>query len=410
MLRLMSFSYSVFFKAGAYLCLYQFLATGLLPFNSSSCVAGEKSRLVELKDQTTTWLGKLEAKDSSYCYLIDQYGEMAHLPISSLTSFRVVADSFKPASQADFRRRLLKEFSASGYEVQASAHYVVVGKRGRARAFATLFEEIYLQVLDFYHVRGFEVEAPDSPLVAIVFESQDEFKEYCGRDEMLWSKDLKGYYSGRTNRVALFDDPQLLKEVAGTESPSVTRSSSPNRILSSAVPAAMRNSVAGETFNTIVHETTHQVGFNIGIHPRLGQTPMWVVEGLATVLEAPGIRTKGKAKDSKTRINAGRRDWFQTEYSQRHQPGDLAKLISSDDMFSSQTFDAYSFAWAFSYFLTENPARARLFTRYLKKLSERDPMVNYTAEERLRDFRAVFGDISKMEVEFIRSMDRLESK
>ncbi len=395
-----------FVTVGRGLC--RFLVAVCLLAGSSSCLAGGKSRLVELKDDTNTWLGKVEAKDSSYCYLIDQYGEMAHLPIANLTSFKVVADHFKPASQSDFKRRLLEEFGASGYEVQTSAHYVVVGKKGRARAFATLFEEIYQQIVQFYHIRGFNVEAPDSPLVAIVFETQEEFKEYCGLDQMLWSKDLKGYYSGRTNRVALFDDPQLLKGVTTTDARPATKDAGSNAVAGRSSLAALWNSVAGETVNTIVHETTHQVGFNIGVHPRLGQTPTWVVEGLATVLEAPGIRAKGKSKDD-TRINKGRREWFETEYSQRHQPGDLAKLIASDEMFKNQTFDAYSFSWAFSYFLTENPARARLFTRYLKKLSERDPMVNYTAEERLKDFRAVFGDISKLEVEFIRSMDRLEN-
>lgn len=372
----------------------------------STAEAGGKSRLVELKDDSRTWLGKVEAKDASYCYLIDQYGEMAHLPIANLTSFKVVADNFKPASQADFKRRLLEEFGATGYEVQTSAHYIVVGKKGRARAFSTLFEEIYQQIVQFYHLRGFNVDTPDSPMVAIVFETQEEFKEYCGRDQMLWSKDLKGYYSGRTNRVALFDDPQLLKGISTTQTDSpATSPGLPSGGRSSL--AALLNSVAGETVNTIVHETTHQVGFNIGVHPRLGQTPTWVLEGLATVLEAPGIRVKGKSKDG-TRINEGRHDWFETEYSQRRQPGDLAKLIASDDMFKNQTFDAYSFSWAFSYFLTENPARARLFTRYLKKLSERDPMENYTAEQRLKDFQSVFGDIAKMEVEFTRAMDRLE--
>ena len=131
------------------------------------------------------------------------------------------------------------------------------------------------------------------------------------------------------------------------------------------------------------------------------------MEGLATVLESPGVRIRGKSAEG-NKINAERLDWFTGEYESRRQPGDLAKLIASDDMFHNQTLDAYSAAWAFSYFMTENPARAGLFARYLRMLSERDPMEQYSSEDRLKDFTSVFGDISRMEVDFLRATDRLE--
>ena len=35
----------------------------------------------------------------------------------------------------------------------------------------------------------------------------------------------------------------------------------------------------GTLHSTIVHETTHQVAFNTGLHSRIGQTPKWVIEG-----------------------------------------------------------------------------------------------------------------------------------
>ena len=88
-------------------------------------------------------------------------------------------------------------------------------------------------------------------------------------------------------------------------------------------------------------------------------------------------------------------------------PGDLAKLIASDDMFRQQTLDAYSAAWGMTWFLTENPARARLFSKYLKTIGEHDPLQPYTATERLKDFQSIFGDIARMEVDYVRAMDRL---
>ncbi|MBC7965783.1 MAG: DUF1570 domain-containing protein, partial [Fuerstia sp.] len=140
---------------------------------------------------------------------------------------------------------------------------------------------------------------------------------------------------------------------------------------------------------------------------RIGGTPMWVLEGMATVLESPGIRTRNSAGGQTEKLNAERLTWFRKNYSERREPGDLAKLIASDDMFRSQTLDAYSAAWGITWFLTENPARARMFSRYLKTISERDPLQPYTPEERLKDFETIFGDIARLEVDYVRAMDQL---
>ena len=258
-------------------------------------------------------------------------------------------------------------------------------------------------------------------MVAIVFNTVDEFKEYCGRDQMLWSEDLRGYYSLKSNRVVLYDSPTKLN--VGTELSMDGKTSaalrSKNAITADelalespttdqATLATMLNSVVGETADTIVHETTHQVGYNIGIHSRIGETPTWVIEGLATVLEAPGIRVRGSS-DAADKINTDRLNWFNTEYESRRLPGDLARMVAGDEVFRNQALDAYSSAWAFTYFMTENPARARSYVRYLRVLGERDPLQHYTAEERLKDFQSAFGDVSKIEMDFLRSIDRLEN-
>jgi hypothetical protein len=382
--------------------------------------AESKSRLIEIKDEFQTYTGKIIAKDSERCFLMDEFGVLTTHHISRLTSFRIVGDSFHRVSPSEFRKQLLTEFR-SGYDIHVSAHYVVVGKKGKAKAYATLFEEIYRQVDSFYSIRGFETSEPEFTMVAIVFNTVDEFKEYCGRDQMLWSEDLRGYYSLKSNRVVLYDRPAKLN--ASAESPvdgETSTASTSNDALTTdeltlgnpatnqATLAAMLNGVAGETADTIVHETTHQVGYNIGIHSRIGETPTWVIEGLATVLEAPGIRVRGSS-DAADKINTVRLNWFNTEYESRRQPGDLARMVAGDEVFRNQALDAYSSAWAFTYFMTENPARARSYIRYLRILGERDPLQHYAAEERLKDFQSAFGDVSKIELDFLRSIDRLEN-
>jgi hypothetical protein len=377
---------------------------------SSNAVADEQSRLLELQDATTTYTGRLVTKNETHCYLLNPFGEMECLKTSDLVALRVIADQFRPASQAEFRRKLQDEFR-TGYTVETSAHYIVVGMKGRTRIYCNLFENIYRQIVSFYSIRGFRPTAPETALVAIVFGTQQEFADYCSKDGVEWSKDLRGYYSLKSNRVVLYDDPEMLKSATATATNSRRGGmEAPAGNMADSARSTQFSSVAGETASIIVHETTHQVGFNIGIHSRISETPAWLIEGLATVLEAPGIR--GRSKSSANRLNPSRMAWFSDDYAQRRKPGDLAKLLASDEMFQTQPLDAYSTAWAFSYFLSENPARARLFARYLKKVSERPPMTPYPPEERLKDLKSVMGDISRLEVDFLRAADEwdLESQ
>jgi hypothetical protein len=361
--------------------------------------AGNGLRLIEVSDDLQTYTGMIVAKSSSECFVVDRFGRQAQLPIRNLKSFSVVAESFRPASQNEFRRMLQAEFG-SEYEVSTSKHYVVCGARGRSQSYATLFEDIFNQVDSFYSLRGFQTSKPATPLIALVLKDQATFKKYCEADQMAWTEGLRGYDSLKSNRIAMYDRPDVFQSVQVM----------PDANLSmplSTVIAASASTVTGETADTIIHEATHQVGFNIGIHSRIGGTPAWVLEGMATVLEAPGMRSRSNSQDPSSRLNSDRLDWFKSEYQQRRQPGDLAKLIAADDMFSKQTLDAYSAAWGITWFLTENPARARMFSRYLRAVSERDPLQTYTSEQRLEDFQNVFGDISRMEVDFVRALDRL---
>ena len=238
-------------------------------FLSTASSAGTKARLVEVRDDVATYVGKVVAKNDDTCYLMDQSGVMTQLPVSRLESFKVVADRFRPSSIGEVRQKLQSEFR-SGYEIRNSAHYIVVGKKGQASAYASLFEEIYRQVDSFYTIRGFETSAPEVVMIAIVFGTQGEFQKYCEQDQVLWSKDLRGYYSLKTNRVALYDEPDSLNGVTAV----TAAQGSTEYGLMSANPfsatlsgpaaidlAARLNSVRGETASTIVHETTHQVGY-----------------------------------------------------------------------------------------------------------------------------------------------------
>ena len=360
------------------------------------CANANGQSLIRITDgRDDTCDGKIVALTASVCSIMDRQGRLHHKNLRDLKSFEKIAPRYEPYSISNFRQELIQEFKG-GYELAGTTHYLVCAPTGRGNQYAQLFESIYRDVEQFFRVRGFKVKTPEVPLVAIVFRSQQEFMQYCVRDRVPPSQSLMGYYSLLTNRVALFDDSSLLTAIE----PDAGRNSDTRHITAYAA-------ITGNTASTVIHETTHQVGYNIGVHSRLGGTPTWVVEGLATVLEPAGMRrNKGRQLQS-NRINPERADWFERTHRPDRSMGSLAKLIASDAFFHQQTLDSYSEAWAFTFFLLENASRRQDFVTYLRKIGERDPLKHYSGKERLVDFQAVFGDISRLEVEFIRYMDRM---
>ena len=363
--------------------------------------AGEDAHsagLIRINDGKNVYEGKVVALSRSNCSLMDRQGQLVHLNVGTLKSLDKVSSHFQPLSTSAFRQALREEFPSS-YEVVGTSRYLVCAPNRNAGKFAKLFESIYRDVEQFYRVRGFKVTAPEVPLVAVVFGSQREFAEYCVRDGITPSQTLTGYYSLKTNRVALFDDPSLIITSERDSDLELQQVSEASIVAS--------NGIATETASTIIHETTHQVGYNIGIHSRLGNTPTWVVEGLATVLEPSGMRTtKGRQLISE-RINHERAAWFEQRHRPGRRAGNFALLVASDEYFQKTTLDSYSESWAFTFFLMENASRRQDFVAYLQQIGQRDPMQPYSAKDRLADFQSAFGDISRLEVEFIRFMDRM---
>ena len=385
------------------------IALAMVVASLSQSADAASVRLIEVSSDTQTYTGKVISMNGSICCIQDRFGVVEQLPVSQLKGFRVAADQYRPASATEIREQLRLEFPGN-YEFSGSTHYLVCAPQGRASSYCDLFEGVFRQVEHFYRVHGFQVRKPDTTLMAIVFGSQNEFRNYCQKDNVAWSPQLQGYYSLRTNRVALFDDPERSFAAVSRNVNLHLATSAPSPNLRPAAGSSLVRplfSVSGETANTIIHETTHQVGYNIGIHSRLGGSPTWILEGLATVLEADGVRTTGSKGINKSRINESRLDWFRKQYAIRRVAGDVANMVANEGFFKRNVLDAYSNAWALTFFMTESPARTQQFVRYIRLVESRDPQATYTAEERLADFAQVFGDISRLEVDFLRTLDRL---
>ncbi len=154
---------------------------------------------------------------------------------------------------------------------------------------------------------------------------------------------------------------------------------------------------------TVIHEATHQLAYNCGMHTRFADIPLWVSEGLAVYFETPDLRSRQGWRNIGG-VNTYRLGRFH-QYARNRGSDSLQSLVSEDSRFRKpdQALDAYAEAWAFNYFLIRQ--KPKEYVQYLQQLAERKPMFYDTPEERLTTFRKIFGDkLTTLDAEFLRSM------
>lgn len=357
----------------------------------TSCMAAPPS-LLELTVKDAPQRGKLLAMDDYACWLMSPAGRIDRYQLKHISGMKRLSAKFRPRRTIELREELRQEFGKE-FEFATSDHYIVCAKPGSARGFAKLFESVYRTFHNYFSVRGFRVDKPEFPLVAIVFPDQTAFANYCRQDGFPAFRGLMGYYLRTSNRVALFD-----AQATGGESTDTSQRRRAAYRVGTVMNAGLQD--------TIIHEATHQVAFNVGLHSRIGDNPKWIVEGLATVFEAPGIRDSKSNSTLASRINRDRFVWFKNFAEKRRKPNSLESFLKVDIGFQTSALDAYSQAWALSFYLVET--RPAAYAKYLKKVADRDPMESYTGKQRVADFQASFGgDLRLFEAGFLRYMDRL---
>ena len=303
---------------------------------------------------------------------------------------------FQPLSADELVQQLLTELPP-GFEVQPTKHYVILYNTSRAYAMwcGSLFERLYRAFTGFWTNRGFELSEPEFPLVAIVFADKRSFVDFSQAEAGDAAEAIIGYYSLRTNRMVLYD-------LTGIES---LNKHSGGRRTSSQISQFLSRPDAPQTVATIVHEATHQIAFNCGLHTRYSDCPMWFSEGIAVYFETPDLGSRRGWRGIGD-PNWPRLDRFRG-YLRRRPPDSLVTLISDDTRLKSTETgqDAYAEAWALTYFLIKRYPDE--YVEYLKLLSQKRPLFYDDAETRLREFKAAFGDdLEKLDAELVRSATR----
>jgi hypothetical protein len=171
-------------------------------------------------------------------------------------------------------------------------------------------------------------------------------------------------------------------------------------------PEILASPEAAGLVATLVHEATHQMAFNCGMHRRLAPIPLWLSEGIATYFETPDLSSPRGWKGIGI-VNRPRLERFLKTAG----PGWARGLVIDDGAFraADTAEDAYARAWALTHFLAQT--RKPKFTAYLRRLAATKPLADDSAEQRERDFEAAFGDTPAAVEEAVhRSMARLQSR
>jgi hypothetical protein len=302
---------------------------------------------------------------------------------------------FARFNSSELARALCDELGPD-FEAVQTKHYVIATRGGReyAQWCGELFERLLGAFLDHWRAAGLPLEEPKWPLTAIIFSGEADFKVYATADAGAFAGDSKGYYSIPSNRVVLYD---------------LTAAKGKKR---ATTPSEIKRRAAAASFNmaTVVHEATHQIAFNSGMHTRLADNPLWLTEGMAMYFETPdldgdrGWKTIGE-------INRPRLTRFLDFVRKRRKRDSIATLCTGTDRFidSHKAADAYAESWALTYFLNER--HRDQYVAYLKQLAKKQPMIWDEPEARLVEFQAAFGaDLKALDAEFLRFMKALPRK
>ena len=306
--------------------------------------------------------------------------------------------AFEPYSRDELSQRLLKQLP-SGFRVHRTTHYLIFHDTSSAYAqwCGSLFERLYLAFTNYWTHKGFELAPPEFPLVAIVFAERQAYLKFSRPDLGEMGESVIGYFGLTSNRMTMYDLTGLEAEGRGAGRGKTTVQI--NQIL--AQPDAL------PTVATIVHEATHQIAFNCGLHTRLSDCPLWFSEGIAVYFETPDLSSP-KGWKGVGAVNQPRLERFR-QYLETRPVNSLETLIRDDTRFrdAKQALDAYAEAWALTYFLIQKHSKA--YVAYLAMLSKKPPLGEDGPEKRLDQFRQIFGELGPLDADFMRYVARLRS-
>ena len=293
-------------------------------------------------------------------FLMGSDGKIRFLENAKIRHQAVLQERFQPMDRNDLATQLRAEFGRQ-YTIKQEPPYLIVSQPYQAGAWAKRFRSIVHSFRLYCSTHGIETCPIEFPLTAVIFGTQAEFLRYAHQESAKLPPNCVGYYSQKSNRIVLFESP---------------------------------TGDVSETIATIGHEATHQLAFNSGLHQRLASTPLWLVEGFATMFESPGLAGLTIKEGSSRWPDSRKKDWLALAKNPSSISQLLDSLVRSDTKFESNPMESYCVSWAMVAYLSQR--RSREFTEFLQVTAKMPPYQDYSAMDRYRDFRTLFGNDPKM--------------
>jgi hypothetical protein len=289
-------------------------------------------------------------------------------------------DAFAPLEDEQLAAALLEDLPA-GFQAHHTAHYVICYNTSRDYAAwcGGLFERLYRAFTNFWSHRGFELHDAEHPLPVVIFTDAAQYADFARQELGDAASSIVAYYSLRTNRVIMYD-------LTGVEALRTQRGVR-NRRLS--INGLLAQPAAEPLVATVIHEATHQIAFNCGLHTRYADVPLWLSEGLAIYFETPDL-SNTRGWHGIGRVNHRRLVTYRSSAAGRGQQR-LAELVASDRLFRDTRTgpQAYAEVWVLTHYLLRT--REDDYVAYLEALAEKPRLVWDDEATRLAEFRRHFG-------------------
>lgn len=221
-------------------------------------------------------------------------------------------------------------------------------KKNALGRLARLFTALGSKFRAFARWTKVPVEAPDYPLVVLVFEADSDFDVYARLvtgEADLPAATIAGFYDLRSNQI-------------------VIRAS------------------AMEDYTTLLHEGVHQQVYNHRIVRRFAPVPTWFSEGIATAFEGSGelLRNDPRTPNEKylrAALAARTVDW--------------EEVVRHDRAFQSARLagEAYGAAWGLHWLLVTRHRPA--YAKYVRLMASKESLAVDDADTRQREFEETIG-------------------